>query len=189
MVFQRRIHQQHSSGVVMDTEHFIDVCYLTMKVTNKGKSIFANRNFDVHSFIIEFRGKLYSKEEYKLRLNPCNNHFLQVDDNLFLGPTRTPDNYINHSCCPNSGIRIVGNSVLLFAVKNIRKGEEITFDYSTTMAEDFWEMECRCGAKNCRRSIRDFKYLPRELQERYIALGIVPDFVINHSRQSLQMAM
>ena len=177
------------SGVCMDTEHFIDVSYLTMKVTNKGKSVFANRHFEAHSFIIEFRGKTYTKEEYKRRLNPSNNHYLQISEELFLGPTRTPDNYINHSCNPNTGIRIIGGAVLLFAIRNIHKGEELTFDYSTTMAEDYWEMDCRCGSKHCRGKVRDFKYLPTELQEKYISLGIVPEFVINHSRQSLQLAM
>jgi len=57
------------------------------------------------------------------------------------------------------------------------------------MAEDYWEMDCRCGAKNCRGKIRDFKYLPRDLQERYINLGIVPDFVLRHSGRNLQLAM
>lgn len=173
----------------MDTEQLIDVCYLTMKVTNKGKSIFANRHFDAHAFIIEFRGKTYTMEEYKRKLVPGNNHFLQIREDLFLGPTRTPDNYINHSCNPNTGIRIIGNSVLLFAIKTIHKGEEITFDYSTTMAEDYWEMDCRCGSKNCRGKVRDFKYLPRDLQERYINLGIVPEFVLRHSGRNLQLAM
>lgn len=173
----------------MDNEHFIQISYLTMKVTNKGKSVFANRHFEANSFIIEFRGKVYTMDEYKKRLVPCNNHFLQISDDLFLGPTRTPDNYINHSCNPNTGIRIMGNSVLLFAIKNIHKGEEITFDYSTTMAEDYWEMDCRCGSKYCRGKVRDFKHLPRETQERYISLGIVPDFVLRHSGRSLQLAM
>ncbi len=173
----------------MDSEHCIDISYLTMKVTAKGKAVFANRHFDAHSFIIEFRGKIYTMEEYKKRLNPNNNHYLQISENLFLGPTRTPDNYINHSCNPNAGIKIIGNSVLLFAIRNIHKGDEITFDYSTTMAEDYWEMNCRCGSKNCRGKIRDFKYLPPALQEKYIRLGVVPEFVLRHSRQYLQIAI
>ncbi|MCX7677944.1 MAG: SET domain-containing protein-lysine N-methyltransferase [Spirochaetes bacterium] len=173
----------------MDSEQSIDISYLTLKITDKGKSVFANRNFEPNAFIIEFRGKIYTMEEYKKRLNPKNNHYLQISENLFLGPTRTPDNYINHSCNPNAGIKIFGNSVLLFAIKHIHKGEEITFDYSTTMAEDYWEMDCRCGSKNCRGKIRDFKHLPSALQEKYIRLGIVPDFVLRHSRQHLQLAI
>ncbi len=173
----------------MDSEHFIDITFLTMKVTNKGKSIFANKHFNAHSFIIEFRGKVYTKEEYIRRLNPSNNHYLQISDELFLGPTRTADNYINHSCNPNTGIKIIDGAVLLFSIKPIHRGEEITFDYSTTMAEDYWEMNCCCGTKNCRGKVRDFKHLPRELQEKYIGLGIVPDFVIRHSNRSLQLAM
>ncbi len=162
----------------MDDSLIIPVSYLLMKKTAKGLSVFANRKFKAGDYIIEFHGKKYTMDEYKRKLNPKNNHFLQISDNLFLGPTRTPDNYINHSCNPNSGIKIVDGCVLLFAIKSIKKGEEITFDYSTTMAEDYWEMNCRCGSKNCRGQIKDFKYLPYDLQQRYISLGIVPDFVI-----------
>lgn len=62
------------------------------------------------------------------------------------------------------------------AIKDIEKGEEITWDYSTTMDEDIWEMDCNCGSKKCRKRIRDFKYLPKEIKERYVKLGIVPDY-------------
>ncbi len=151
---------------------------LDIRVTDKGKSVFAKRIFQPGDFIIAFRGKRYSREEYLRKVNPKNNHFLQIDTHLFLGPTRTPDNYINHCCDPNTGLRIIDGKVLLFAIKTITVGEELSFDYSTTMAEDFWEMDCRCGSADCRGRIKDFKHLPQKTIERYLALGIVPDFVI-----------
>jgi SET domain-containing protein len=39
--------------------------------------------------------------------------------------------YINHSCRPNCWIEIVGKTIWIRAAKSIRKGEELTFDYST----------------------------------------------------------
>jgi SET domain-containing protein len=165
----------------MENEQIIEVKYLIMKKTPYGKAVFANRNFKEGEFIIEFLGKVYSMAEYKKKLNPKNNHYLQISSSKYLGPTRTPDNYINHSCNPNTGIKIFGRSVLLFAIRNIRKGEEITFDYSTSMAEDYWEMNCLCGCKNCRKKIRDFKHLPASIRKKYTSLGIVPDFVLKHA--------
>lgn len=153
---------------------------LLIKTTKKGKSVFARRNYRKGEFIIEFRGRRYSMDEYKKRLNPRNNHFLQIDTDVYLGPTRTADNYINHSCDPNSGIRIVDGRVLLHAIKAIRRGDEISFDYSTSMAEEYWEMDCSCGSRLCRRRVRDFKYLPEEIKKRYIRLGIVPDFILKN---------
>lgn len=63
-------------------------------------------------------------------------------------------------------------------MRDIKKDEECTFDYSTTMDEDDWEMDCSCGSKNCRHQIRDFKYLPKKLQEKYIEMGIIPDYIV-----------
>ena len=72
------------------------------------------------------------------------------------------------------------NQAILVAIKNIQKGEEITLDYSTTMDEDDWELDCQCPSKNCRKKIRDFKYVPKEVQRRYIILGIVPKYILEH---------
>jgi hypothetical protein len=153
--------------------------HLKLKETEKGKSVFADKDFAAGEFIIQFSGDIYSKDQYLKLVNPENNHFLQIDNDLFIGPTDTIDDYINHSCNPNCGLKYIGTKVLLFAIKRISKGDEISFDYSTTMDEDFWEMKCCCGEKICRGMIRDFKYLPEAQQQRYISLGIVPDFILN----------
>src|SRR3989337_1564261 len=36
--------------------------------------------------------------------------------------------------------------------------------------------EPNSGSKNCRERVRDFNYIPWKLQQRYIQLGIVPDY-------------
>jgi len=62
-------------------------------------------------------------------------------------------------------------------------GEEIRFDYSTTMSQDHWAMECRCGQATCRRVILNFHHLPPITQNRYLQLGIVPRFIVNGVRR------
>lgn len=80
---------------------------------------------------------------------------------------------MNHSCNPNCGIR---NGVLV-ALRNIIEGEEIAYDYSTTMDERYWTMACRCGAAACRGIVDDFRTLPEELRRQYLSLGIVMPFI------------
>lgn len=104
-------------------------------------------------------------------------HYVQIGKNLYVEPLEY-DFFINHSCEPNSGYKIIGKKAILIAIKPIKKGEEIVCDYSTTMYKDGWEMDCTCGSKNCRKRVRDFNYIPRKLQQRYIQLGIVPDYNI-----------
>jgi SET domain-containing protein len=100
---------------------------------------------------------------------------VQIDLDLYLGASGGMDDYVNHSCDPNAGLVISSrDDVRLIAIRDIAAGEEIFFDYSTTMNEDDFEMPCHCGRPGCRGIIRDFKHLPVELKRRYIALGIVP---------------
>ncbi|MCU0843896.1 MAG: SET domain-containing protein-lysine N-methyltransferase [Spirochaetes bacterium] len=147
--------------------------------TVRGRSVFAPRDFGAGSFIIEFGGERFGRDEYISLVDPDNNHFLQIDRNLFLGPTETADNFINHSCDPNCGLRVEAGRAYLFAIRPIAGGDEITFDYSTSMDEDFWEMRCRCGSAACRGRVGDFKHLPVETRDRYMALGAVPEFILS----------
>ena len=93
---------------------------------------------------------------------------LQVAANLYID-LEEPGCYANHSCEPNAGIR----NLILKALVGIQPGEEIRYDYSTTMDEDYWEMPCLCGAPTCRERVTDFKYLCDSLREKYLMLGIV----------------
>jgi len=65
--------------------------------------------------------------------------------------------------------------------RDIFKGQEITWDYSTTMDEDDWELDCVCANALCRGKVRDFKYLPNELKSKYTHLGIVPDYNLKYA--------
>jgi SET domain-containing protein len=56
--------------------------------------------------------------------------------------------FINHSCNPNTYLRICYSKVEFWSLKNIKKGEELTADYGPTHHDG--KLPCRCGAKNCR---------------------------------------
>lgn len=151
---------------------------LVLHDTRYGKGVFANRSFSPGEMIIRFRGRMYHKEEYLKRVKQEKCYFLQIDTDWFLGPTRSLDNFVNHSCSPNSGFRVYNRKAYLFALWPIAPDEEVTFDYSTSMAEDHWEMDCQCGSPSCRGRVRDFKYLPAEIQLKYISLQAAPDYVV-----------
>jgi len=147
-----------------------------------GKGMFAARGFAKGETVIEFGGIPATYEEIEEKYKHLENYFLQVDENRYLGPSGNFDDFLNHSCDPNAGMVLRGGKALLVAIKDIPRGEEVTMDFSTTMDEDDWELDCVCGSKNCRKRIRDFKYLPREIQEKYVAAGVVPDYVAKKIR-------
>lgn len=54
-------------------------------------------------------------------------------------------------------------------MRDIKAGEEITFDYVMCVTENkpFWKMKCLCGSKNCRGIIKDSDWKIKELQKKY----------------------
>ena len=56
--------------------------------------------------------------------------------------------FINHSCDPNCVTDIVRGKIWINAIKNIKKGEELTYDYGYDM-DCFGDHPCRWGPKNC----------------------------------------
>ena len=60
------------------------------------------------------------------------------------------DWYMNHSCDGNVGINTHGDFV---ARRNIKKGEEVTYDYGLAESNPRFKMTCKCGNTKCRRTI------------------------------------
>lgn len=137
-----------------------------------GKGLFSKRDIKKGENIFNFTGKLIT---FKQTLEATDNFGdpLQLGKNLYIN-LEEPMRFINHSCNPNTGII---NDVTLIALRDIQEGEELYFDYSTSMDEDYWVMQCMCGEANCRKTIKDFKYLPLQAKQKYLNLNIVQKFI------------
>ncbi len=152
-----------------------------------GKGIFAGKNFKRGEKIAEVKGDLLTEKEYdNLITEQEKDHSLQISKKLYLFPKiGDPLDFINHSCAPNAGVLITNNEAILIAIKDIYPKDEITFDYSTTMDEDYFELNCNCGSQNCKGRIRDFKYLPDNIKEKYAELGIVPEYNLQYVQKTI----
>ncbi|GDY00730.1 hypothetical protein LBMAG49_00590 [Planctomycetota bacterium] len=89
-------------------------------------------------------------------------HSIQVGVGLHLETKGTkasdPGNewrYLNHSCEPNAFLR--GRD--LVALRQIARGEQITFDYSANEFDMATPFLCACGARQCRGMIRGYRHL------------------------------
>jgi SET domain-containing protein len=145
---------------------------LVVRNGTHGRGVFTEELIPASSLIIRFSGPF-------LRYNQttASTYALQIGPDLYIGASGGLDDFINHSCDPNAGLQITGTTADLHAIRDIQAGEEIFFDYSTTLDEDDFTMSCLCGAPSCRRTIRDGKYLPEEVWRRYLGLGIIPEYV------------
>lgn len=105
---------------------------------------------------------------------------LQVDDDTFLILTYEAK-VINHSCDPNAGLR---NKSDLYAIKPIKKGEEITYDYSCTVGvENEYHLFCRCGAKTCRTNVGNVLSIPKQQLLYYAKHNALPAFIVKQLKR------
>ena len=56
---------------------------------------------------------------------------------------------INHSCSPNCEVMDYKKQLWVFAMRDIKKNEELTYDYGFSFDKDYKQYVCKCGAKNC----------------------------------------
>jgi hypothetical protein len=135
--------------------------------TPLGKGCIATEKIHKDEIICKMIGPLMTAERSKGASDQCNP--LQIGPGTYLDLVKPYVNF-NHSCDPNAGLR---NDGILFALREIKPGEEIRYDYSTTVDEPMWMMECqcRCGARNCRGEIGDFQTIPHHRKEFYRSRG------------------
>ena len=56
---------------------------------------------------------------------------------------------INHSCNPNCEVVEDNKKLWIFAMRDIKKNEELTYDYGFSFDKDYKQYVCKCGSKNC----------------------------------------
>ena len=56
---------------------------------------------------------------------------------------------INHSCNPNCEVLEDNKQLWIFAIRDIKKNEELTYDYGFSFDKDYKQYVCKCGSKNC----------------------------------------
>ncbi|MFP5245299.1 MAG: SET domain-containing protein [Thermoanaerobaculia bacterium] len=115
-----------------------------------GKGVFAAQPLPARRKIGQFVGELISVREARRRARGQevvtivefeNGKALDVSFDTCL-------RYVNHSCAPNTFLRRIHPRVELYALRDIRPGEELTCDYGESHHDG--KLPCQCGAAGCR---------------------------------------
>jgi len=137
---------------------------IVKKSKKENKGVFANQNFKKGEIIINIDySKIVSKKNVMKLSKNNQNHTTYIGKDRYV-IMKPPERFINHSCDPN----VFVNRKNLIAIRNIKKGEEITCDYSIN-GIDPWIMKCNCGSKNCRKKVfGDFRKLGSKTKKKYL---------------------
>ncbi len=144
-----------------------------VKNTSNGKrglGLFTKKSIRKGELICDLRGevKKYTKEKVKKLPKRLRNWCYEIDDAHELCPkdfqNPAPLWFVNHSCDPS--IASLPDVYKSKAIRNIKPGNELTYDYST-FDSGSWKLKCLCGSKRCRKVIRGDDWMRTELQKRY----------------------
>lgn len=128
-----------------------------------GKGLFASRNIKRGEVVFIIKGeKVNFLIDSTKKAAAAGLNWVGVGKNQWIDPINHCV-FFNHSCDPNTGIK---GRVTVVALRNIKKGEEVTFDYSLNEGDIFWRLKCNCGHKNCRKVIRSIQFVPKNIFEK-----------------------
>ena len=116
--------------------------------------LYANHDIKKGTRIIEYKGKIITSKQSEVNPKYDNskaiylfniNKKYDLDGDFKFNTARL----INHSCDPNCEVLGKGLKIWIYAMKDIKKGEELSYDYGFSFDKDFRQYPCRCGSKNC----------------------------------------
>ena len=131
-----------------------------MKLYKQNKSninrrgLFANKDIKKDTKIIYYIGKIITKKQTEkdpkfnngkaIYLFNINNKY-DLDGDFTYNTARL----INHSCNPNCEVEGKGLKLWISSIRDIKKNEELSYDYGFSFDENYKEFPCKCGSNNC----------------------------------------
>jgi SET domain-containing protein len=115
--------------------------------------IYAAEPIPARRKVIEYTGERISRRETKKRAERALNYLFTLDKYWTIDGSVNGSGaqFINHCCEPNLVARIVQGHIIYVALRDIKRGEELTVDYH--FDKDVERVPCGCGALNCRGTI------------------------------------
>lgn len=136
--------------------------FVVRKSPIHGRGVFALARIRKGTRLMEYTGERISHEEADERYGEEHEHsphtmLFSVDDDIVIDATRwgSSARWINHSCGPNCEAVDEDGRIHIETVRDIKPGEELTYDYNLIIEERHTPAlkrahPCFCGARRCR---------------------------------------
>ncbi|MDA7564745.1 SET domain-containing protein-lysine N-methyltransferase [Pelagibacteraceae bacterium] len=128
--------------------------YFRKKSGINNLGLFAKSDIKKGEKVIEYKGRKFTHKQVEENDRFDNSkaiYLFTLNERYVLdGDTKTNTaKYINHSCDPNCEVDIINGKIWIIAIKDIKKGDELSYDYGFGYDADFRQFPCKCGSKNC----------------------------------------
>ena len=128
--------------------------YKVKKSNIDKRGLYASKDIKPGTKIIDYIGKLITKKEAQKNTKFDNskdiylfniNEKYDLDGDFKWNTARL----INHSCNPNCEVEGEGLKLWISSIREIKKDEELTYDYGFGYDQDYKQFPCKCGSINC----------------------------------------
>ena len=112
--------------------------------------------------IIEYIGRPLTKKKAAKEMVDGNGYIFTINKHFDIDGSVewNPARFINHGCIANAESDVMEDRVWISAIKKIKKGEEVVYNYNYDL-EDAFDNPCNCGAKECVGYMVDDEYWPK----------------------------
>ena len=110
-----------------------------------GLGLFAKERIEKGDFVVEYYGPVLTRESADEK---GGKYLFEVSKRKVVDgtPRCNTARYINHSCRPNCETDIVRGKIYVYALRAIKPGEELSYDYGKEYFNDFIKpYGCRCA--------------------------------------------
>ena len=135
-----------------------DYCYYPLRLVKSPIhrwGVVAEKNIPQGRYVIEYTGRLLNRKQHReVTRKRRRVYTYQLDAYWTLdgAVNGSGAERVNHSCDPNLYAQYIGKRVFFWALRRIKKGEELTVDYCFEPDERHPTL-CNCGSKKCRGTI------------------------------------
>ena len=131
----------------------------------QGTGVFAKRKIAKGTRILEYLGERVPVSRFLVAISDGKApsiYAFRVNDSFIIdgAVNGNESRFINHACEPNCEAYVFDDKPYIYAMRDITRGEELTFDYrlhsttgSTIGQRDQEQLRCLCGSDNCRGSM------------------------------------
>lgn len=139
--------------------------FVARSSTIHGKGVFALRPIAKGERVVEYKGKVITEAAADRRYpddeaKPAHTFLFLLESGMVIDANREGNSarWLNHSCAPNCETEEDGGRVFIQAIRAIKPGEELVYDYNLVLDEPLTKAlreryKCLCGTRKCRGSL------------------------------------
>lgn len=118
---------------------------LKVRQSSAGLGLFTEDTIERGKFVVEYYGEMLTRVQADER---GGKYLFEINSRKVIdgSPRYNIARYLNHSCRPNCETDIVKGKIYIYAKRNIKEGEELTYDYGKEYVDDFIKpYGCKCA--------------------------------------------